>query len=110
MSSPDNNQRNRQIKDWLRPARDDSRAPGEGYNAQGGETPCQFDQRRGEEMTLKGALKRLPEDHHEVIWLRRHEQRSFEEIAARRGRTEAAARKLWLRALERLKQELKPGP
>jgi DNA-directed RNA polymerase specialized sigma24 family protein len=36
-------------------------------------------------MALKGALKRLPEDHHEVIWLRRHEQRSFEEIAVRLG-------------------------
>jgi len=60
-------------------------------------------------MTLKGALKRLPEDHHEVIWLRRHEQRSFEEIAVRLG-TEAAARKLWLRALERLEQEREPSP
>src|SRR5262245_37476401 len=79
------------------------------FPAQAEETPGQLAQRR-EEAKLEDALGRLPEDHRQVIRLFHREQWSFEEIAARLGGTEAAARKLWLRALERLEQELKSGP
>jgi RNA polymerase sigma-70 factor (ECF subfamily) len=79
------------------------------FQAQGGETPSQLAQRR-EEVALEDALGRLPEDYRKVIRLFHREQLSFEEIAARLGGTEAAARKLWLRALERLEQELQSGP
>src|SRR5262249_56518354 len=55
---------------------------------------------------LRRALDRLPEDHRRVITLRHREQRSFEEIGPLLGRSADAARKLWARAVERLRQEL----
>jgi RNA polymerase sigma-70 factor (ECF subfamily) len=55
---------------------------------------------------LRQALQRLPEDYRQVILFRYQEQRSWEEIGRLLGRTPNAARLLWLRAIERLKQEL----
>jgi RNA polymerase sigma-70 factor (ECF subfamily) len=55
---------------------------------------------------LRQALQRLPEDYRQVILFRYQEQRSFEEIGQLLQRTPNAARLLWLRAVERLKQEL----
>jgi RNA polymerase sigma-70 factor (ECF subfamily) len=52
------------------------------------------------------ALKQLPDDYRQVILLRYQEQHSFEEIGRQLGRTPNAARMLWLRAVERLKEEL----
>jgi RNA polymerase sigma-70 factor (ECF subfamily) len=63
-----------------------------------------------EELTLlHQALERLPSDYQRVIHLRYKEGRSFEEIGLRMNRTANAARLLWLRAVERVKQELGPG-
>jgi RNA polymerase sigma-70 factor (ECF subfamily) len=59
---------------------------------------------------LHQALDRLPPDYRRVVHLRYREGRSFEEIGLRMGRTANAARLLWLRAVERVKQELGPGP
>jgi RNA polymerase sigma-70 factor (ECF subfamily) len=59
---------------------------------------------------LRKALERLPEDYRRVITLRYVEQCSFEEIGQRLQRTANAARLLWLRAIERVKQEMRePG-
>jgi RNA polymerase sigma-70 factor (ECF subfamily) len=55
---------------------------------------------------LLQAVQRLPEDYRQVIIFRYQEQRSWEEISQLLGRTPNAARLLWLRAVERLKQEL----
>ncbi len=55
---------------------------------------------------VQQALSRLPDDHRTVLLLRYHETRSFEEIGTLMNRTANAARKLWLRALERMEQEL----
>jgi RNA polymerase sigma-70 factor (ECF subfamily) len=55
---------------------------------------------------LRQALQRLPEDYRQVILFRYQEQRSFEEIGQLLGRTSNAARLLWLRAVERLKQDM----
>ena len=55
---------------------------------------------------LQQALHRLPEDYRQVILFRYQEQRSFEEIGQLLQRTLNAARLLWLRGVERLKQEL----
>jgi len=55
---------------------------------------------------LHQALERLPPDYRHVVQLRYKEGRSFEEIGLRMGRTANAARLLWLRAVERVKQEL----
>lgn len=55
---------------------------------------------------LQSALQCLAHDYREVIKLRNYERLSFEEIAARLGRSAEAARKLWCRAIESLQKEL----
>jgi len=52
------------------------------------------------------ALENLPADYRQVVWLRYHDERSFEEIGQIMSRSANAVRKLWLRAVERLKQDL----
>jgi RNA polymerase sigma-70 factor (ECF subfamily) len=56
---------------------------------------------------LEQALGRLPADYRRVIDLRYRQGRSFEEIGAALGRTPNSARKLWARAIERLKHDLR---
>jgi RNA polymerase sigma-70 factor (ECF subfamily) len=56
---------------------------------------------------LRQALERLPDDYRRVITLRYVEQCSFEEIGRLMQRTPNAARLLWLRAIERVKLELR---
>jgi RNA polymerase sigma-70 factor (ECF subfamily) len=56
---------------------------------------------------LQQALKQLPDDYRRVLQLRYQEERSFEEIGPLMQRTPNAARLLWLRAIERVKHELK---
>ena len=65
---------------------------------------------REETAALERALERLPEDYRRIILLRNQEDRSFEEIARLMERTENAARKLWFRAIERLRQEMETSP
>jgi RNA polymerase sigma-70 factor (ECF subfamily) len=55
---------------------------------------------------LEEVLARLPDAYRQVIELRHREQRSFREIGARLGRTPNAARMLWVRAVERLREEV----
>jgi RNA polymerase sigma-70 factor, ECF subfamily len=59
---------------------------------------------------LEQALGRLPEDYRQVILLRHREGRSFPEIAELMGRSPNAVHKLWVRAVERLQQELDAPP
>jgi RNA polymerase sigma-70 factor, ECF subfamily len=56
---------------------------------------------------LQTAIDRLPEDHRRVIRLRYQDGRTFEEIGPLMGRTPNAVRLLWLRAIERVKLELR---
>ena len=53
------------------------------------------------------AVARLPEDYRRVIALRHEQGRSFHDVAREMGRTAEAVRKLWFRALERLRQDMK---
>jgi RNA polymerase sigma-70 factor (ECF subfamily) len=55
---------------------------------------------------LRRAVERLPEDYRAVLAWRYQDALSFEEIGQRLGRTANAARKLWLRAVQQLQQEL----
>lgn len=57
---------------------------------------------------LRQALERLPDDYRRVVHLRYQEGRTFEEIGPLMGRTANAVRMLWLRAVERVKHELRP--
>ena len=54
---------------------------------------------------LRRAIGRLPDDYRQVVFLRFEEGRSFEEIGQLTDRSADAARKLWARAMERLRQE-----
>jgi len=56
---------------------------------------------------LDRALELLPSDYREVILLRHSQGLSFAELGQLMDRTDEAARKLYVRAIERLRQELK---
>lgn len=56
---------------------------------------------------LARVLEELPDDYRQVILLRNLEELSHAEVAARMGRSEAAVRMLWLRALAALSAALK---
>ncbi len=55
---------------------------------------------------LQRSLARLPDDYRQIILLRNLERRKFEEIAALMDRTVGAVKKLWSRAIMKLKQEM----
>ena len=62
---------------------------------------------REEKETLEAALARLPEDYRRVLELRYNQDRSFAEVGAALGRSEESAKKLWLRAVRRLRREVR---
>ncbi len=59
-----------------------------------------------QQQRLDRCLTRLPSDTKTVIELRNHQRLPFAEIGRRMQRSEDAARKLWSRAIERLRREL----
>ncbi len=62
---------------------------------------------REEEERLRRGLARIPDDYRQVIVMRNLERRPFEEIGVALGRSTGAAKKLWSRAIVRLKDEMK---
>jgi RNA polymerase sigma-70 factor (ECF subfamily) len=60
-----------------------------------------------EAAAVRLALARLPEDYRRVISLRHEQGRAFADIALDMDRSAEAVRKLWFRAIERLRKELK---
>jgi RNA polymerase sigma-70 factor (ECF subfamily) len=65
---------------------------------------------REESAAMEAVLARLPEDYQQVIHLRYREGRSFEEIGRLMNRSADACRKLWIRAMERLRREWENDP
>jgi RNA polymerase sigma-70 factor (ECF subfamily) len=59
---------------------------------------------------IRRAVERLPDDYRRVIVLRYQEERSFEEIGDLLDLTANAARKLLLRAVQRVQRELEGPP
>jgi RNA polymerase sigma-70 factor (ECF subfamily) len=55
---------------------------------------------------LKAAIERLPPDYRTAIQMRSFEKRPFAELAAALGRSSEAARRLWFRAIVKLRTEL----
>ena len=51
-------------------------------------------------------MERLPPRDRQVIWLKQHDELTFEELGRGLAISAVAARKAWLRAIERLRQEL----
>jgi len=62
---------------------------------------------REQAAALEQALRRLSPEHQQVLALRYDEGRSFAEIGAALGRSEEAAKKLWMRAVRRLREEMR---
>ena len=56
--------------------------------------------------TLQIAIQKLPGHYQDVIQWRNYERASFEDIGQRLERSAEAARKLWVRAVEMLQQDL----
>jgi RNA polymerase sigma-70 factor (ECF subfamily) len=85
--------------------------PGEGSSAGAGgvagsgPTPSGLAMEQEQAQALQRALLRLPEEYRRAIQLRYQEGKSFEEIGQLLNRSADAARKLWTRAMERLRQE-----
>jgi RNA polymerase sigma-70 factor (ECF subfamily) len=67
-------------------------------------SPSAQAQRREMAALVADQLARLPAAYRDVIVLRNLEGLAFEEVARRMNRTPGAARVLWLRALDRLRQ------
>lgn len=67
------------------------------------ETPSRQLRAAEEADQLAAALSRLPDDYQTVIQLRNTEGKSFEEIGALMGRSAEASRKVWVRAIDRLR-------
>jgi RNA polymerase sigma-70 factor (ECF subfamily) len=59
---------------------------------------------------VERALERLPSHYRQVLLLRYRDQLPFEEIGRLIERSANAAEKLWLRAVERLREELRIAP
>jgi RNA polymerase sigma-70 factor (ECF subfamily) len=74
-----------------------------------GSSPSQRAARREQAVLLADALERLPADCREVIVLRHLEGLPFAEVARRMGRSLDVVKKLWPRALARLR-DLMGGP
>src|SRR5262249_41540733 len=62
--------------------------------------------RREREAALMAAIDRLPDHYRDVVIWHHRERLPFEEIGRRHDISAEAARKLWTRALGRLRQEL----
>jgi len=73
------------------------------------QTPSGYLSFREQADALAKALQRLPEEYRLVIVWRNWDQISFAEVGQRLQRSEAAARMLYGRAIERLQQELQKG-
>jgi RNA polymerase sigma-70 factor (ECF subfamily) len=75
-------------------------------NAGQPETPSSLAVEAEQRKALENALARLPDEYRQVVVLRNWERRSFAEIGALLGRSDDAARKLWARAIEKLRELL----
>jgi RNA polymerase sigma-70 factor (ECF subfamily) len=69
-------------------------------------SPSHQASRRERAVLLANALQRLPDDYRETIVLRHLEGLSFPDVARRMDRTEDSVKKLWARALARLRKAL----
>src|SRR5262249_33428174 len=58
---------------------------------------------------LQQALQQLSDEHRQVIQLRNFDRLEFDEIGRQMERSAEAARKLWARALVKLRHILEPG-
>jgi RNA polymerase sigma-70 factor (ECF subfamily) len=99
----------RQLDREVAPAGDSSAEPGGGLVA-AGPSPSSAAAAGEEAEAVLRVLDRMPEEYRRVIVLRYQDGRPFEEIGNELGLTANAARKLLLRAIERVQAELGEPP
>jgi RNA polymerase sigma-70 factor (ECF subfamily) len=73
-----------------------------------GPSPSSLAVAEEEDAALCRALEQLPEEYRQVVTWRNFDYLPFDEIGRRLDRSAAAARKLWVRAVEHLQQGLGP--
>jgi RNA polymerase sigma-70 factor (ECF subfamily) len=73
-------------------------------------SPSQQAVRHEQATWLARALEQLPEDYREVLVLHHLEECAFSEVARRMGRSVEAVKKLWARALARLRRSVGGAP
>ena len=73
-------------------------------------TPSHVAMRREHSVILARALERLPEDYNRVLVLRELEGRSLAEIAEEFGRSRNSVQKLWARAIQEMRRQLRDLP
>jgi RNA polymerase sigma factor (sigma-70 family) len=73
-------------------------------------SPSRQARRREQAALLAEALRQLPEDYREVLILLHLEEQSFPEVARRLRRSVEAVKKLWARAVPRLREVLGEEP
>ena len=73
-------------------------------------SPSEQAARREQAVVLADALGQLPDDYREVIILRHLQGLPFAEVAGRLGRSQGSVKKLWARALARLRDLLGEMP
>jgi RNA polymerase sigma-70 factor (ECF subfamily) len=71
-----------------------------------GRSPSSLVARREISFRVEDAIARLAPEYQEVIRLRSLQRLSFEEVGSQLARSSDAARKLWFRAVQKLKDEL----
>ena len=74
-----------------------------------GRTPSSLVRQLERDAALEGALDELPPAYRQVIQWRSLDRCQFETIGLRLGRSRAAARKLWARAIKQLAERLGPS-
>ncbi|BBO33447.1 RNA polymerase ECF-type sigma factor [Lacipirellula parvula] len=75
-----------------------------------GETPSQDAMRREQAVVVADAIQSLPDDYRDVLILRHWEGLSFPDVAIRLSKTTDSVEKLWMRALVKLRQQMKSAP
>jgi RNA polymerase sigma-70 factor (ECF subfamily) len=70
------------------------------------ETPSYKARVNERDEALQSAMESLPEPYRDVIRLHSYERYTFEEIGRRMGRSDDAIRKLWTRAIDKLREVL----
>jgi RNA polymerase sigma-70 factor (ECF subfamily) len=65
--------------------------------------------RAEDEARLRAAMARLPDEARLVLAWRQHDRLGWAEVGARLGKSAEAARKVWFRAVERLRTEMGAG-
>lgn len=71
-------------------------------------SPSEVLLRHERESTIRAAVDRLPAHYREVVLEHQRDRLAFDEIGRRRGISDEAARKLWTRAIVRLRREMGP--